>query len=72
MKNYDPDELFQRIAHGDDEHRAWLYEACHAYANGEPSPEPRGSGRKERRIQALEEQLRAHGIEPTREFDGGY
>ena len=30
------------ILHGSEEHRLWLKEACEAYCNNQPLPEPRG------------------------------
>lgn len=51
------DKLFSLIAHGDDEHRAWLKEAIDAAYAGEPVPECRGSGRKEALIADLLEAL---------------
>lgn len=35
------DELFTAIAHGDSEHRAWLFEALHAFFDGQPVPPAR-------------------------------
>jgi hypothetical protein len=37
--------LFAAIAHGDEDHRAWLHEAIVAFAAGKPVPPPRGQGR---------------------------
>lgn len=42
------ERLFEAIQHGDDEHRAWLKEAITAFFAGEPVPQPRGKGTKER------------------------
>jgi hypothetical protein len=36
--------LFDAIAHGDEEHRAWLKEAIEAYFNWKEIPPPRGKG----------------------------
>ena len=41
------EELFHFLKHGDDEHRAWLKEACAAYFNGDPPPTPRGGQSKQ-------------------------
>jgi hypothetical protein len=35
-------EVFQAIAHGDDDHREWLKEALFNLFAGEPVPPPRG------------------------------
>jgi hypothetical protein len=45
--------LFDAIAHGDDEHRAWLKEAITAHFAGEPVPPPRGRGTAERRMEEM-------------------
>jgi hypothetical protein len=51
--------LFEAIAHGDDEHRAWLKEAISKHFDGLPVPPPRGAGSKERlKNEALEEAAR--------------
>ena len=52
-----PEALIAAISHGDDEHRAWLSEAIHAFWKSEPVPPPRGSGRKDAEIQRLREAL---------------
>lgn len=39
--------LYDALAHGDEEHRAWLREAITAHFSGKPIPPPRGSGSKE-------------------------
>jgi hypothetical protein len=48
------ERLLLAIQHGDEEHRAWLRDAIDAFFTGEPVPAPRGGGRKEARIKALE------------------
>jgi hypothetical protein len=45
--------LFDAIAHGDGEHRAWLKEAITAHFAGEPVPPPRGRGTAERRMEEM-------------------
>jgi hypothetical protein len=40
------DRLYAAIAHGDDEHRAWLREAVDNFFAGKPVPPPRGKGTK--------------------------
>ena len=40
------DSLFDAIAHGDADHRAWLLEAINAHFGGKPVPGPRGQGRQ--------------------------
>lgn len=50
--------LFDAIAHGDDEHRAWLREAIDAHFAGQPVPPVRGRGRKEALITAAADALR--------------
>lgn len=47
------DTLFEAIAHGDEDHRAWLKEAITAHFAGGPVPEPRGKGNKEAAIERL-------------------
>lgn len=42
------DELYKALAHGDDEHKAWLKEAITAYFNGKPIPPPRDNKTKEK------------------------
>jgi hypothetical protein len=37
------DTVFEAIKHGDDEHRAWLREACDNLFAGKPAPPPRGT-----------------------------
>lgn len=39
------DQLYEALAHGDDEHRAWLREAIDNFFAGKPVPPPR-SGKK--------------------------
>lgn len=41
--------LFNAIAHGDEEHRAWLAEAIAAHFAGKRVPKPRGGNKKARR-----------------------
>jgi hypothetical protein len=48
------ERLLLAIQHGDEEHRAWLRDAIDAFFTGEPVPAPRGGGRKEARIKAME------------------
>lgn len=60
------DTLFALIAHGDDEHRAWLKEAIEAANAGKPVPECQGSGRKEALIVELLEALRPFAREADR------
>jgi hypothetical protein len=51
------ESLHAAIAHGDEDHRAWLKDAINAHFAGQPIPAPRGMGTKERRIAELEEAL---------------
>lgn len=53
------ERLFSAIAHGDEDHRAWLREAISAFYIGDPVPPPRGDGRKVARIAELERQVAA-------------
>jgi NTP pyrophosphatase (non-canonical NTP hydrolase) len=55
MTNQQPlvERLHIAIAHGDEEHRAWLKEAIEAHFAGKPVPEPRGQGTKEATITRL-------------------
>lgn len=56
--------LFNAIAHGDEDHRAWLKEAIDAHFTGEAVPPCQGKGRKEAENSALAarvEELRADG-----------
>lgn len=36
--------LWEFLAHGDADHREWLWEAINAFFDGDPRPEPRGKG----------------------------
>ncbi len=47
-------ELFDAIAHGDDEHRAWLKAAIDAHFADQPIPPATGAGTKEARIAHLQ------------------
>lgn len=49
--------LFEAIAHGDDEHRAWLKEAIDAHFAGNPVPGVRGQGTKEAQLTSLRDAL---------------
>lgn len=42
--------LFDAIAHGDDEHRAWLKQAIEDHFAGRPVQPVRGKGRSEARL----------------------
>lgn len=55
--------LFDAIAQGDDEHRAWLKDAIAAHFAGRPVQPATGSGVKERRIHALETALRLQTVQ---------
>ena len=41
------DQLYDAIAHGDEDHRAWLKEVIENHFNGLPVPPPRGKGTDE-------------------------
>lgn len=47
------ERLFAAIAHGDEDHRAWLREAIDAFFSGQSVPAPRGQGTKEAEIARL-------------------
>lgn len=51
-------DLHGAIAHGDDEHRAWLLDAILAFSEGCPIPAPRGSFTLRARVADLEADLR--------------
>jgi len=42
MVHSDVTAFAQAILHGDEEHRAWLWEAALAFDRGDPIPAPRG------------------------------
>ncbi len=44
-KNIKIMDLYGAIAHGDTEHRTWLWEALQAYAEGRPVPTPRSKAK---------------------------
>lgn len=57
------DTLFSAIAHGDQEHRAWLAQAIAGHFDGKPVEQPRGMGATEAQLatarnDALEEAAR--------------
>ena len=52
------DGLFNFIAHGDDQHRAWLNKAIEAYFNGEEVPPPSGKSKHEERAEIYGKALR--------------
>jgi hypothetical protein len=58
--------LFDAVAHGDDEHRAWLREAIDAHFNGAAMPEVRGGSAKDALVASLTAQLAAKGEEVER------
>lgn len=47
----------EAILHGDDEHRAWLLEAAHAWVNGGALPDVRGGSAKDAEIARLQSKL---------------
>lgn len=49
MEKYET--LYDAIAHGDEEHRAWLKEAIDNHFSGLPVPPPGGKGRTESLLQ---------------------
>lgn len=51
------ERLWAATAHGDEEHRVWLREAYDAFFANRPVPAPRGRGKKEARILALEAEI---------------
>ena len=47
-------EMFAQMRHGDLDHEAWLREAFHRFASGQPAPPAYGGTNKEKRIVELE------------------
>lgn len=53
----DMEDLWEAVAHGDDEHKTWLRNAIFAWYEQLPIPPVYGMGTKEKRIKELEAEV---------------